>query len=87
VSLIGSFVLVMYPLRLAVLELLPQDSSVASPRVFGGSTAAAAGPWRHLAVTGALLLSIYFVAVHVPSIWAAITFVGATSATLLVRWQ
>lgn len=67
-ALIGSFVLLMWPMREALLELWYGRSEAAAPK---------------RAVAFALLLLTYLAAVGVHSIFFALSLVGSTSATLV----
>ncbi|KAI8475249.1 MAG: transmembrane amino acid transporter protein-domain-containing protein [Monoraphidium minutum] len=67
-SLTGSFVLLLFPARQVLAEVL-----------LGGHDALAAA-W--LPATAALTASVYLTAVFLPSIWGALSLVGATAVTV-----
>ncbi|GFR48283.1 hypothetical protein Agub_g10058, partial [Astrephomene gubernaculifera] len=74
-SLVGSSVLIMFPLRQAVMELVaPAQVAPGAPPV---STT------LYLSCTYGLLASAYGIAVFVPSIWDVISFVGAVACTIM----
>ncbi|KAG2437215.1 hypothetical protein HXX76_005878 [Chlamydomonas incerta] len=75
VSLVGSAVLIMFPLRQSLLEL------VAPAAVLPGSPPVSTR--LYLSCTYALLASVYVIAVYVPSIWDVISFVGSVACTIM----
>ncbi|KAG2441363.1 hypothetical protein HYH02_009954 [Chlamydomonas schloesseri] len=74
VSLVGSAVLIMFPLRQSLLELL------VPAKVAHGAKPVTM--WLFLPCTYFLLATAYGVAVYVPSIWTVISFVGSVSCTI-----
>ncbi|GLC41525.1 hypothetical protein PLESTM_001205800 [Pleodorina starrii] len=74
-SLVGSAVLIMFPLRQSVLEV------VAPTSVLPG--AAPVPTSLYLSSTYGLLATTYVIAVFVPSIWDVISFVGAVACTIM----
>ncbi|KAG2495876.1 hypothetical protein HYH03_006114 [Edaphochlamys debaryana] len=75
VSLVGSAVLIMFPLRQSLLEML-----VPAEAVPGGPPVRAT---LYLGCTYGLLATVYVIAVFVPSIWDVISFVGAVACTIM----
>ncbi|GIL81254.1 hypothetical protein Vretimale_1187 [Volvox reticuliferus] len=74
-SLIGSSVLIMFPLRQSLLEVVaPKQALPGAPPV---STP------LYLSCTFGLLAATYGIAVFVPSIWDVISFVGAVACTIM----
>jgi hypothetical protein len=74
VALVGSFVLLMYPMRQTLAEVF---CSGPGGRAAGEVPAAVFYP-----LTYALVAGVYATAVFVPSIWAALSIVGSTASTL-----
>ncbi|EFJ48238.1 hypothetical protein VOLCADRAFT_90925 [Volvox carteri f. nagariensis] len=74
-SLIGSSVLIMFPLRQSTLEV------VAPAQALPGAPPVPAS--LYLSCTYGLLVATYGIAVFVPSIWDVISFVGAVSCTIM----
>ncbi|KAG2437216.1 hypothetical protein HXX76_005879 [Chlamydomonas incerta] len=75
VSLVGSAVLIMFPLRQSMLELLvPKAVSHGAKPV---------SMWLFLPCTYFLLAGSYVIAVYVPSIWDVISFVGSVGCTIV----
>ncbi|GAX82610.1 hypothetical protein CEUSTIGMA_g10036.t1 [Chlamydomonas eustigma] len=74
VSLVGSFILTLHPLRHCVLEIILgsnfETESTLEKRLF-------------LPVTLGLLLACYSMAVLIPSIWVVISLVGSVASTLM----
>ncbi|KAG2441362.1 hypothetical protein HYH02_009953 [Chlamydomonas schloesseri] len=75
VSLVGSAVLIMFPLRQSLLEL------VAPAAVLPGAPPVSTR--LYLSCTYGLLATVYGIAVYVPSIWDVISFVGSVACTIM----
>jgi len=86
VSLLGSFALLMYPLRTCLIELLWGGKQLKG--LSGSAKAAAVSKieQQHFApITYGILASTVATAVLVPDIWAALSIVGDLASTMQVR--
>ncbi|MEW5298792.1 MAG: hypothetical protein WDW36_001875 [Sanguina aurantia] len=74
-SLVGSFLLMLYPLRQAVLEMVLRSRyhKMADPDAH----------WVSRPVTLLLVCCVYGVAVFVPSLWLLLSLVGSAAATMM----
>jgi sodium-coupled neutral amino acid transporter 2 len=77
-ALVGSFVLLMYPMRATLAEVFCSGGGGGR----GGGQAGQVPAAVFYPLTYGLVALVYLTAVFVPSIWAALSIVGSTASTL-----
>jgi Transmembrane amino acid transporter protein len=83
VSLLGSFALLMHPLRTCLVELLwRRRLAAAGPGPSAAAAAAAITNKYYVPLTYGILLAAVATAVLVPDIWAALSVVGDLASTI-----